>query len=835
MKIGFIGLGKLGMQCAEYISDFYQVDGYDIRNVISSKINIVNSLEEVVEGKDFVFIAVPTPHDGRYDGRDLTSYLPPRDFDYTQVVDILEQLSKIDYDSLVVLISTVLPGTIREKFFEYINPNKFIYNPYLIAMGQVKDDMKDPEMIILGNKDGKVDKNIEKLISFYKKICNAERFEFGTWEEAEAIKIFYNTFISMKIVFVNMIQDVAEKNGNMNPDLIAEAISKSTKRIISDMYMKPGMGDGGPCHPRDNIALRFLSEKLDLGYDLFGELMKIREKQAENIAKKLIGYDKDIIVLGRSYKSNVGLKDGSYSLLVGNIIRRLSKLRVLYDTEPSKEKSYTYLIAHKPPSRFHNHKFNRGSIIVDPWRSIKEIPDCRISHYGRVGSNEIIFAYERTYIDDSGSENFLPNGELRHTNIPGFSFEEQFGFLQLDDILEYEGFILNKMKIEDAIRSGRKFIIPIEGIADPQYWLGLKKAKYGRQLFSFLKRQTIEALNDGQGKILLYCREGFSGCSNEKLMRILYESCDRYNIPRESVYYVTSDLSLEETHKKFSEQHYDKKIKVFSSPHFLYLTRAMYSKFKDNPKLLPQISDLDKVDRKYDFLCLNKLPRGHRYFFVFQLWNFFKTRSLISMPTNKLRKDLNYVLGVSDWREEFSHLGDEEFEAVLGYDKNKLNEMDKKFSEHLPLTIDIENDPEKIEFEIANFSYVSHSQMYNDTYFSVVTETTVYPPYVFITEKTFKVFPSLHPFIIFGCPNTIKLLKELGFKTFHPYIDESYDEEESPIKKAKMIFDEISRLRSSPELVKEMFVNSKDILIHNYNNFWTYKCCLNDIVMEMVK
>jgi len=385
MKIGFIGLGKLGMECAEYMAEFCHVDGYDIRIVMSNKVNVVASIHETVIDKDFTFIAVPTPHEYKYDGSTINSHLSPKDFDYTYVTNVLEQLSNINHNSVIVLISTVLPGTIRKEFLHLLDVDKFIYNPYLIAMGSVKADMKNPEMIIIGNKTGVVNENTRRLISFYKSICNETRYEVGTWDEAEAIKIFYNTFISMKIGFVNMIQDVAEKSGNIDPDIVANAIASSKMRITSNMYMKPGMGDGGPCHPRDNIALRFLSEKLDLGYDLFGTIMEIREKQAENIARKLVSYENDIVILGESYKPSVDLTEGSYSLLIGNIVKQISNLNVYYDKEPDNKGEYTYLLAHRSPCKFDGHRFNAGSVIVDPWRETREIPGAskyRIVHYG---------------------------------------------------------------------------------------------------------------------------------------------------------------------------------------------------------------------------------------------------------------------------------------------------------------------------------------------------------------------------------------------------------------------------------------------------------------------
>ena len=85
---------------------------------------------------------------------------------------------------------------------------------------------------------------------------NNPRYEVGTWDEAECIKVFYNTFISAKIGLVNMIQDVAVKQGNINVDVVTNALAKSSMRIMGPKYMTAGLGDAGPCHPRDNIALR---------------------------------------------------------------------------------------------------------------------------------------------------------------------------------------------------------------------------------------------------------------------------------------------------------------------------------------------------------------------------------------------------------------------------------------------------------------------------------------------------------------------------------------------------------------------------------------------------
>ena len=119
-----------------------------------------------------------------------------------------------------------------------------------------------------------------------------------------------------------MIQDVAHQLGNMDVDKVTEALAKSTQRIVSPAYMKAGMGDGGACHPRDNIALRWLAKELNLGYDIFETIMTAREKQAENMALAILEHGKDVYFTSDSYKPGTNLVDGSYSLLVQYYVKK---------------------------------------------------------------------------------------------------------------------------------------------------------------------------------------------------------------------------------------------------------------------------------------------------------------------------------------------------------------------------------------------------------------------------------------------------------------------------------------------------------------------------------
>ncbi len=402
MKIGVIGVGKLGQPCAEVMAQHYFVEGYDLSCRTPKNFNMVDTIEQLVRDKDVIFIAVPTPHDEKFGGATPISGLPPTDFDYTAVKDILEELNAYTTTSqLVVLISTVLPGTTRTQFLPLIQNYRFIYNPYLIAMGSVEWDMVNPEMVIIGTEDGEVTGDAKLLIELYAPLMeNSPRYEVGTWDEAESIKIFYNTFISAKVGLVNMIQDVAEKNGNINVDVVTNALKHSTMRITGPKYLKAGMGDAGPCHPRDNIALRYLAARLDLKYDLFESIMVSREIQAQNLANRLKEladrHKLPIYIHGEAYKPGVPYIEGSYSILVANYLPYYMVQFIDPLTRPDKlPKSVcgVILLAHNAGVTYDYTnqanvttqycEFEPGSIVVDPWREYpKNTENIEVIHYG---------------------------------------------------------------------------------------------------------------------------------------------------------------------------------------------------------------------------------------------------------------------------------------------------------------------------------------------------------------------------------------------------------------------------------------------------------------------
>jgi UDPglucose 6-dehydrogenase len=409
-KIGFIGIGKLGLDCAEVMAEKHEVRGYDIYPRVSDSVKVCD-ISELVDKSEWIFIAVPTPHSEGYDGSVPSSHMEPKDFGHDAVIDAINKINQYATSpKKVVLISTVLPGTTRRKFVPLLDKqHQFLYNPYLIAMGSVKWDMVNPEMIMIGTEDGAMTGVAGELIELYKTMmANDPRYEIGTWDECEAIKIFYNTYISAKVGIVNMIQDFAMKIGNINVDVVTNALARSTMRLQGPKYMTAGMGDAGACHPRDNIALRWLAEEYDLGYDLFDTIMHAREIQAKNLALFLVKQSQaanlPIVIHGKAYKPDVEYCIGSYSTLIGHYVEEEG--HSVYYVDPLADDPSGVVSAVAGPAVFlwaHNRKITYeytghqadtqaycdikpGSIIVDPWRKLTSTLDVTVVHYGNTRS-----------------------------------------------------------------------------------------------------------------------------------------------------------------------------------------------------------------------------------------------------------------------------------------------------------------------------------------------------------------------------------------------------------------------------------------------------------------
>lgn len=400
MKIGFIGLGKLGLPCALAMEKHgnHEIFGFEIsdstkKNILNkkvfykeegvneylgtSKIEICNSINEVMRKCETVFIAVQTPHEKEYEG---VTELPAtrKDFNYDHLVAVIKEIADVLNDNstvnpAIVLISTVLPGTCENIVLPLLSkvkrPIKFAYNPYFIAMGTTIYDFLNPEFILIGSDSIEAKEDLKIVYSFLD-----APIMFMEIAEAELTKVSYNTFIGLKLIFVNTLMEICDKL-KINVDSVTGALSKANKRLLSSQYMTAGMGDGGGCHPRDQIAMSFLSKKLDLSSDLFEIVASTRDAQSRFLAGLISKYARetnlDISILGLAYKPNSNLIIGSPSLLLISQLEQMGHSVDRYDPHVNQNDIFPvhkklFFIATKHDI-FESIEVPKGSVVMDPW------------------------------------------------------------------------------------------------------------------------------------------------------------------------------------------------------------------------------------------------------------------------------------------------------------------------------------------------------------------------------------------------------------------------------------------------------------------------------------
>lgn len=419
MNVGFVGMGKLGLPSALAIeSKGHTVTGYDINPDVSEYVRTgripymeegvpellartsirMLPLADVLRLSEIVFVPVQTPHDPLYEG---VTRLPETtaDFDYTYLKDacraISGELDRLGQDRIVVIISTVLPGTIEREIKPLLSRHvKLCYNPFFIAMGTTVDDFLHPEIVLFGVDD---EGAVAKAKEFYRTITDAPFHEMSI-TNAELVKVNYNTYISMKINFANNLMEICHKmrDQGADVDVVVDALSDCTRRIISPAYMRGGMPDGGGCHPRDNIALADFARRHSLSNDIYTEGMMVRERHIEWFAGMMRGYrDMPKIILGKSYKPGTNLTVGSPSVrLYNELVSPRDGTAPVQVTmwDPYADAGGEVPAALSKPAvffvgtrheQFHGFDYPQGSVVIDPFGYVDERKGVTLIRVGR--------------------------------------------------------------------------------------------------------------------------------------------------------------------------------------------------------------------------------------------------------------------------------------------------------------------------------------------------------------------------------------------------------------------------------------------------------------------
>lgn len=331
-------------------------------------------LADVVNETSCVFVAVETPHEPRYEG--VTPLPQTRaDFSYDALTAAVRAIVSVARHPVEIgVISTVLPGTVRRLLLPLMGPHTLVYCPQFVAMGTVAYDLRHPEFTLLGYGESKP--SVVKEVLEEVRAEPVPTFEVA-YESAELAKVCYNTFIAAKVTVANTAQQMAQLCGASAAEVFG-VLRAAGQRLASPRYIGPGMGDGGPCHPRDNIALSWLAREKNLGADLFTAIMEQRQAYIEWLADEFTAAagGRPMVLLGTAYKPGLPLETGSSSVLLANVLaaRGVPVTIVRFPGELAAaalgDTPAAFFLG-CPAGDFLTMRFPEGSVVIDPWHLVK--------------------------------------------------------------------------------------------------------------------------------------------------------------------------------------------------------------------------------------------------------------------------------------------------------------------------------------------------------------------------------------------------------------------------------------------------------------------------------
>lgn len=354
-RISVIGLGKLGASmAAAFASRGFDVIGVDVNQrsielvnqgkapvqetgldeTISAnreRIRATASHEEAILNSDISFIIVPTPSDER--GAFSLQYAK------WAFKEIGKALGKKKGYHNIVLTCTVLPGSTRqalipilEKISGKLAGRDFgvCYSPEFIALGSIINDFLNPDFTLIGEIDGRAGEHLESIYS--RVVENGAPSARMSLENAEFTKISINTYVTTKITFANMLAEICEKLPGGDVDVVTNALGMDTR--IGRKYLTGSIGYGGPCFPRDNIALSFIAKELGVQAKLAETTDAMNRAIAEKVSQRILSMLRPggtVAVLGLSYKPFSHVTEESQGVYIAQHLSRNGVRVVAFD------------------------------------------------------------------------------------------------------------------------------------------------------------------------------------------------------------------------------------------------------------------------------------------------------------------------------------------------------------------------------------------------------------------------------------------------------------------------------------------------------------------------
>jgi UDPglucose 6-dehydrogenase len=297
------------------------------------RLTATQSIEDSVRDSDITFIVVATPADT--DGSFSLRYVLP-------VCEAIGRAlaAKREYH-VVALTSTVMPGStggaVRETLEKASRKRAGIdfglcYSPEFIALGSVIRDFLNPDFLLIGESDGRAGAKLESL---YRIVCETRPpVARMNLVNAEIAKLAVNTYVTTKISFANMLARLCEKVPGASVDVVTGAIGLDSR--IGGKYLKGAISYGGPCFPRDNVALIALADRVGASSALPRATHEFNRAQIHRLADTVqqhLGADEAAGILGLTYKPNTDVTEEAAGLLLAQELAKRKIPTIAFDPQ----------------------------------------------------------------------------------------------------------------------------------------------------------------------------------------------------------------------------------------------------------------------------------------------------------------------------------------------------------------------------------------------------------------------------------------------------------------------------------------------------------------------